>query len=352
MNKNEKRVLEIIKEDPYISQKEIGEKLNLTRSTIATIISSMTQKNIIKGRAYVLNENQGDIFVIGGMNLDRKFILNDNLVMYTSNPATSETFVGGVGRNIGENLGRLGHKVSLVSIAGFDHVYDFIKNNTGPYVDFSNVKQVENYSTGTYSAVLDSSGEMVLAIADMSIYDKMDLDFIQSYNSILKKARLIVIDLNLPKETVSYLLEFCRINDIPLIVIPVSGPKINRLPKNIQGVSFLVVNQDESEAFFETTVKTEEDFNNLADMWVKAGAAEVVITRGKNSSIYKNKDGIKKNFHPPITDDVVDVTGAGDSYSSGLIHGILEGYNFDEAIELAMTNSYYTIQSKKQWEIT
>ena len=43
---------------------------------------------------------------------------------------------------------------------------------------------------------------------------------------------------------------------------------------------------------------------------------------------------------------MVDVTGAGDSFTSGIIHGFIKGVSTKDSVEFAMTNSYYTIQSK------
>ena len=53
LNINEQRVLELVRQDPYLTQAEIGETLNLNRSTVATIIQALTRKGRIQGRAYV-----------------------------------------------------------------------------------------------------------------------------------------------------------------------------------------------------------------------------------------------------------------------------------------------------------
>lgn len=53
------------------------------------------------------------IICIGGANLDRKFYAKFDITSETSNPVKSSTSVGGVARNIAENLGRLGKKSSF-----------------------------------------------------------------------------------------------------------------------------------------------------------------------------------------------------------------------------------------------
>ena len=218
LNKNERRVLEIIESDPFISQKEIGRILDLTRSTVATIISSLTNKRHIIGRAYVVNQSSG-IFCIGAMNVDRKYNLLGNMVLGTSNPANSNVSVGGVARNIAENLGRAQLEVSLISVGGHDQDYYFLKRETEPYVNMQHVTQHNGNATGTYNAVLDRHGEMQLAIADMDIYDGMDIQWISQYHTILSDAQLIILDLNLPYDTVEYILSLARQFKIEVFVI-------------------------------------------------------------------------------------------------------------------------------------
>lgn len=345
INRNEQRVLDVIENDPFISQKDIAEELNLTRSTVATIISSLTHKKYLLGRAYVVNKSN-NIYCIGAMNVDRKFNLSEKMVLQTSNPAVSSVSVGGVVRNIAENLGRLNYDVSLFSLGGLDEDFNIIKTATEPYVNMQHVSQIPGFATGMYNAILDADGEMQLAIADMEINEEMSRTWISQYESILIQAELIVLDLNLPRETVEYLIDLSRSHQVDLFIIPVSGPKMNRLPEDLTGVDWLIVNQDESESFFNMKVESEEDFQELVDRWLATGLENVVITRGIESSAYGNQKGERLNLQPPVVDRVVDVTGAGDGYSSGIIMGHLEGLSPKESIQLGMTNSYHIIQGE------
>ena len=344
LNKNEQRVLEVIGNNPFISQKKIGEELGLTRSTVATIISSLTQKKFLLGRAYVVNQSSG-IYCIGAMNVDRKYNLLESMVLGTSNPAISSVNVGGVARNIAENLGRKQLDVSLISLGGHDQDFHFIKNETEPYVNMQHVMQKNGFSTGTYNAVLDPHGEMQLALADMQIYDEMNIEWITMYQNILSEARLIILDLNLPYETVEYVLSLARQFGIEVFVIPVSGPKMSRLPRDLECVTWLIVNQDESETFFDVKVENEGDFTELVNRWLNVGVENIVITRGAKGSIYGNRRGVRHTFVPPTVPNVVDVTGAGDAYAAGIVYGHLKGFDPKESIHFGMTNSYHTIQS-------
>lgn len=344
LNANEQKVLELIQQNPFITQNEMAEAINISRSTVASMIASLTQKKHLLGRAYIINE-ESKVYCIGAMNVDRKYYLQDEMVLGTSNPVTSSVSVGGVARNVAENLGRLEFDVSLISLAGHDQDFQIVKKETEAYVNMQNVTQKNGMATGAYNAILDPQGEMQMAIADMQIYDGMNVDWISSYFNQLREAELIVLDLNLPYEVVEYILSIARQFKVDLFVIPVSGPKMNRLPNDLKGVTWLIVNQDESETFFEVSCEHDGDFERLIERWLEVGVENVVITRGSKANLYGNQQGKRYAFNPPRVEQVIDVTGAGDSYAAGIIYGHLKKVEPIEAIHFGMTNSYYTIQS-------
>lgn len=343
LSENEAKVLALITEDPFLSQKSIADQLGLNRSTVATIVSSLTIKRYLQGRAYVVNPS-ADIFCIGAMNIDRIYELKGPFVKGTSNPVQSTVTAGGVARNIAENLGRLDQSVSLLSLAGNDGDYEMIKRHTQSHVNMNYVEQLSSSNTSAYTAVLDATGEMEFAFANMDICDEMSVEWINRYKEVLKGAKMLVVDLNLPADSVATLIDFAKAQSIPLTIIPVSGPKMNHLPDNLAGVQWLIVNQDESESFFDVRVNGEEDFIALGKRWLEVGVENVLITRGMQPSLYMNKEA----FHllkPPSNPQVVDVTGAGDSYAAGLIYGQVAGYSPLESLAMAMTNAYHTISA-------
>lgn len=346
LSPNEQKVLQMIQQNPYRSQQEIADLLEMNRSTVANVISSLMQKRELIGRAYVVN-NKSCVYCIGGMNVDRKFQLLGNMQLKTSNPTKSTFSVGGVVRNVAENLGRLGVDVQLLSVAGMDQDFEWIKQQSQTYVNMQNVTQFADETTSTYSAVLDESGEMQLAMADMAICDRMDLAWIQTFSTSLKQARYIVMDLNVPLETCQYVISLAEQYQIPLAIIPVSAPKMSHLPKQLKGVEWLIVNEDESEAYFNQKIENEDDVIRVAEQWLETGVQQVVMTRGSRKSFYCSQSGEQQWLQPPHTDQVVDVTGAGDSFSAGLIYATLETVPAVTAIQYGMANAYHTIQVKE-----
>jgi sugar/nucleoside kinase (ribokinase family) len=337
-------IFDLIRKNPYISQQELAEILGLSRPSIANIISGLTRKGNIVGRAYIINESQ-QIICIGGANIDRKFHVKAKAQFGTSNPIQSIQSVGGVARNIAENLGRLGSKVSLITTSGADSDWAFIAESSSLYMNLDQVTQIPGMSTGSYTAVLDTDGELIIALADMEVYEEITPDLLRKQDVLLSRAQCIIADLNCPKETLQFLCHFSKNHDRPLALIPVSSPKMNRLPDDLEGVTWLITNRDESETYFNCEIKTEEEWRKTLEKWLSLGIANVVITNGKKGAMIGNKEeGIY--YIPSIeTKDIVDVTGAGDSFSSAVIYSWLEGKSLIDIAKAGAVNASKTLQS-------
>lgn len=339
----ESQVLEIIRANPYASQQEMADQLGMPRSTLAGIISGLVQQNLILGRAYILNDHPY-IVCIGGMNVDRKYHLKGVLHVGTSNPVTSNLSVGGVARNIAENLGRLGLDVRMLSLAGQDQDFQIIRQETQDFVNLQSVTLMRDQSTSTYTAILDAEGDMQIAYADMDICEHMTQAWLEANQGQLLKAKFIVCDLNLPLEATKWLIEFCDRHQLPLAVIPVSQPKMAHLPADLHGVEWLVVNRGESYAYFDLDFDQNFGLEQLAQAWLDKGVKNIIITNGSQSFVYGNQDQIET--YPVIqADKVVDATGAGDAFSAGIIYGAVQGFQHEKSLQLGLVNAYKTIQS-------
>lgn len=344
MIKKEAEVLALLRRNPYLSQQEMAEQLNLSRPSVANLISGLIRAGKITGRAYILPQ-EGIVISIGGANVDRKFRLSQPLQMATSNPASAHGSVGGVARNVAENIGRLGHPVKLLSIAGDDPEWRLIEEQSAPYMSLELTKAMSGMATGTYTAVLQPDGELVLALADMAIYDSLTPDYVKRSEVILMGAGFLIADLNCPKETISYIRKLAKRRDIPLAIIPVSEPKMDRLEQDLTGIAWLILNRGEAARFLGTPVNTAEEWRAACEELLSGGAQNVVITGGSDGVVAGNRDGIR-HFTAQKVASVVDVTGAGDAFSGGLIHAVMENQPFEEIIKAGLINAAKTLQSE------
>lgn len=349
MNENEQLVFEMIRENPFISQQEIADQIGLSRPAIANMISSLVKKGYILGKAYIVNQSEA-LVCIGAANVDKKIKTSEKLLPYTSNPVTSTTSLGGVARNVAENLGRLGQNVSLISVVGNDSEWTYIKDLSSPFMDLDYVTVMEGKTTGTYTALLDQEGEMYLGLADMLIYENLTAALLAKQASILQRAKCIAIDLNCPKDAIEYICAFSQKHQIKLVLITVSEPKMDRMPSQLHAVDCLITNIGETSAYFKRNIANKEEIEAAAKDWQALGVTNVILTAGSKEVLLASQNHITWLPVKVLSgDEIVDVTGAGDAFSGAFIDSWLtnEDLPMSYHVTAGMTNSYHTIQSSQ-----
>ena len=115
MTKREQEILIILKENPLIAQQELANMLGIKRSSVGVHLSNLLKKGYLKGKGYIINEAPY-LVVLGGANVDIVGFTDVPLVLKDSNQGTLKISMGGVGRNIAENLVRLGLNTKLILI--------------------------------------------------------------------------------------------------------------------------------------------------------------------------------------------------------------------------------------------
>ena len=173
------------------------------------------------------------IFCIGAANVDYKLIIENKVIMETSNPAQRITTYGGVARNIAENLARLDEEVALMSKVGNDLEGTNVVKDASPIMHIFATDRDQIYNTGTYFAVLDESGNLVIGVADMKICDTMDGDWVTSHEEHIKKADIIVCDTNVQKSAIEKLQ---NIDNGKIIIIGVSVAKTGHIPDKLKNI--------------------------------------------------------------------------------------------------------------------
>jgi pseudouridine kinase len=317
------QLYELIRANPFISQQDLAVQLRLSRSAVAGYIAGLIRDRRLLGRAYVLPDNR-PIVCLGAANLDRKLRSNATLKMGTSNPARQDESFGGVARNIAENLARLSTPVSLITVIGDDTSGKaLLAHAEAAGIDVRGTLRLQGVCTGTYTAVLDDHGEMMLALADMALYDSLTPAFLDSRQPQRNVAALTVADMNLPTETLQLLLADAARDAIPLVIVAVSQPKMARLPQDLRGLRLLILNQGELETRVGRTVKTEAELLAACREVQAQGAQDVIVTRGGTGVAYTTPGGLAHLEAPDA--HIVDVTGAGDAFSAAVCWSLFHG---------------------------
>ncbi len=277
-----------------------------------------------------------NICVIGASNIDIGGFSKNKATLKDSNIGSINYSFGGVGRNISENLVRLGSSVSLITVLGDDfYSKELIKDCNNLNIDISNSLIVKNSKLGSYLFISDNNGDMICAINDMSIYDELNIDFFKTKINIINTYDLCIIDTNIKEDSLKYL--FSNI-EIPIFVDPVSLEKGKKVLPYLDKITGFKPNILEAKEFTNSS-NYKEASNKLLEKKVK----NVFISLGKDGLYYANKNdnGIIK----ALDIDVINATGAGDCLISSLAYAYCLGYSIKDCAIFGVSASQICIQS-------
>ena len=308
----------LIRDNPYIAQQDLAAALGLSRSAVAGHIAALIRERRLLGRAYVLPDRR-PILCIGAANLDRKLRSLAPLAMGTSNPAHADESFGGVARNIAENLARLGSPAALLTAVGDDAAGAALLAHAADIgIDTGATLKLPDTCSGTYTAVLGGDGDMIVALADMALYDQLTPACLDTRAALRANAAMVMADLNLPRETVAALIDAADRDQVPLVIVAVSIPKMARLPESLHGVRLAILNDGELADRVKRDLASDADFAAACRAVQDQGARDVVVTRGALGVFYTTADGVR---HLPAPNaQPVDVTGAGDAFAAAVCH--------------------------------
>ncbi|MDP1512788.1 carbohydrate kinase family protein [Paenibacillus ottowii] len=288
------------------------------------------------------------ILCIGGANLDRKIMIKGTFQLYTSNPSsTSLQSCGGVARNVAENLGRLSRRVSLLTAVGDDAEGEFIIEQSSRYMQVIPLQVQDESSTGVYTALLNEHGEMVVATAEMEIYDQIRPSVIFENIPLIASSRLVLLDTNFSMSVIAATMHVCLEHQIPLVVSSVSASKMRKLPRNLHGVEWLVCKPDEAEAYLGLELKDDQHILDAARIFHKLGVQNVIFICGTKHVLFASQNGTYGQVPIPPVQQVIDVTGADDAFIAGMIYGITQGYPMEQVCQFGISCVDLTIQTDR-----
>jgi pseudouridine kinase len=273
----------------------------------------------------MIEAKRPQVVVIGGANMDIKCRIVGKVAMASSNPGTAALTPGGVGRNIAENLARLGVATSLISVVGRDRLGEQLMQETADAgVDVCGVMRAPG-PTGLYGATLDRRGELIVAVAAMPILERLTPRRLQRHRRRIAAADLIVADSNLPAATLDWLMDVAAADDVRLAIEAVSVPKggkLRSLLRRHRPLFALFCNRDEARALTGRAA-TRAAARALHDK----GVRHVGIGLGRQGMLVLSAaEGRMRAVRvPAIPAAIVDVTGAGDAAVAGTLFGLLRG---------------------------
>ena len=279
------------------------------------------------------------VLVIGGANIDYICKSKTPLVYADSNIGTNLMSFGGVGRNICENLSRLGMKVTFLSSVGDDEfgkalLENLEKNNIDTtYVVKNGVR------TGSYIAFLDDKNDMYIAMCDNEAVNDLDAEYFKKQLSFINSFEYVVIDSNVSDEALDYLLKNIKGK---VFIDATSSAKAVKLKPYLEYISFLKCNIQEANAILGTkNLKSHE----LLLKFIELGIKQVVITSGTGPIYYNKENAIYTVDIIKVPQDLIkSTTGCGDAFMSGMIYGVVNNMTIHACVNIAKKLAAKTIQ--------
>jgi pseudouridine kinase len=287
------------------------------------------------------------LLVIGAASIDTKGRADQQIQTGTSTPGAIRISVGGVGRNIAENLARLGERVVLLSAVGDDGSGRRILQQAAESgLDVSHVLVDAGHRTAAYLAVLDDTGNLVMSIDDMAISrDLITPGFVYRRRALFRDARMIVLDANLSPETLRTIFRLARKYSVPLCADPTTATLAPRLCPHLADLTLVTPNAAEAEALCGVQVTGRESARVAAQKLVGMGVQIAIVTLGATGLVYATS---RESGHVPALEvEIVDLTGAGDALTAAVVFGLLNDFPVDEAVRLGTSAAALALHSRE-----
>lgn len=253
-----------------------------------------------------------------------------------SNPGHVCSSAGGVGRNIAENLARLGADVRLVTAFGDDALAGWLKDRCMEAgIDLTYSLVAEGVPGSRYLAVLDGEGDLAAAVSDMRAMRALTPDVLDP--AAFAGADAIVLDTNLHASTIARVAQLA--GETPLVLDPVSTAKAQLARPVLGQLAVLKANLREAEE-----LSGAAGAEGAAMRLREAGVRTVFVSMGADGVWCAS--GNESFRMPAITVNVVNATGAGDAFTAGVAWGVARGTGLKETARLASALSALALESE------
>lgn len=279
-----------------------------------------------------------DICVFGGCSLDMTFFQKEDGT-YNSEPDIC--MPGGKGANQAVAAARSGSKVVIISKVGKDDVGDKIVENlikNGVHTD--GVEVVEGLKNDCSKIYIEKNTKDNEIIRENGAIDSFTIDMIEKNKNILLNSKMVVAQMKAPKEVSIALINFCKENDIPLIITPCRPDKLKISEKGnyelIDKITYITANRKECSTIFGT--------DDIIEC-VKKYPNKLIITLGSEGLVYYDGKNINK-IDAIKVEKVVDTTGAGDTFNGNLATLLSRNVPLSTAVEKAQYASALKLSKK------
>ena len=338
----EKQILRLIEANPLISQQELADTCNITRSSVAVHISNLMKKGFIQGKGYITS-SKPHIAVIGGSTLEISGMPDAALVRKEANFGKVSTVLGGKGRNIAQNLAQLGENIKFVSVFGDDpYARPLIESCLQSGVDITDAPVVPGGTSSILMNITNGAGETQLSILDYELYAHITPTFLHKRFAVINNAALCVADGSLPEESIEFLAQNCS---NPLFLDVAGESNISKIETLLQFVHTVKLTRAELAKLVGKPVKDERALQAAADEILAKGVQQIFVNLGTGGLYCAN--GKEKCLLPALPAKTYNPQGASDCFTAVVAWGYNQGFALADCGKLALVASAMTVESRE-----
>nr|WP_312579683.1 ribokinase [Sedimentibacter sp.] len=265
------------------------------------------------------------VVVVGSINVDMVFT---SLVR----PKAGETVLGqnfytipgGKGANQAVAASKLGADSYMIGCIGDDSNGEFsIKNLNTIGVDTKCIKKINDAPTGVANIIV-AEGDNSIIVVPGSNY-KITREIIEKNINVILDADIVLLQLEIPMDVVEYTAEICKKNNVKIMLNP--APAVELSEKLIDNSTYITPNEHELKIIF-----GRHNSENIDDI-LKNYPNKLIVTMGSKGVRYY--DGREIKSIPVYEVEVVDTTGAGDTFNGALATVLVKSENLENSIKFA-----------------
>ncbi|TYR79390.1 ribokinase [Priestia megaterium] len=232
-----------------------------------------------------------------------------------------KTVPGGKGANQAVAAARLGAEVYMIGCVGDDHYGKSILDNfrkNGVRIDY--VEPVTHTESGTAHIILAEGDNSIVVVKGANDY--VTPSYVEKAVSIIRESDIVLIQQEIPEETVEYTAAICKNYHVPLLLNPAPARALKE--EVIRQAAYITPNEHETEILFKGKDKQEvlREYQN-----------KLFVTEGKAGVRYFN--GKEEVLIPSYEVEAIDTTGAGDTFNAAFAVALAENMPLEQSIKFA-----------------
>ena len=250
---------------------------------------------------------------------------------------------GGKGANQAVAAAKLGADVLMLGRVGDDAFADSTLANFESYgVNTDHVQKVAGVSSGVAPIWVDKDSQNRILIIPGANKHLLPAD-IDTAASRLQNCAMIVLQLEIPLQSVYHAIDFGNAHGIPVILNPAPATTDLDLAYACKA-DFFVPNETELEILTGMPIASHEQIVAAAQVLLKRGLKNLIVTLGDKGALWMRGD--EESLFPAPSVSAVDTTGAGDAFVGCFAHSYLQNPDIPKAIERAIIYASHSVTGK------